>query len=216
MVFQVFQTPTEDALGILRSAANFNFYVIFLLVAVLYIYFNEMNKKNWNGIAAGLMLYTIHWFVEIINAIIQFYSGYALWTIPTGTAYLILIGLGVELNLMFAIAGLATSKLLPEDRDEKVFGIPKRLLIGIGNAALASIIEIFLIMTPAFVWIYPWWNALTVFIFVYIPFFVGAAYAYYWEPKKQKIIIGGLAIIDVILILIFAVILPAILGTTVI
>ena len=71
-------------------------------------------------------------------------------------------------------------------------------------------------MVIVFVWIYPWWNALTVFIFVYIPFFVGAALAYYWEPKKQKLIIGGLAIVDVILILIFAVIFPAILGTTVI
>lgn len=216
MFFLIDPEATDRALSILRSPEFFNFYVIFLLVAVLYIYFNEMNKGNWNGIAAGMMLYAIHWFVEIINAVIQFFSGHALWTIPQGTAYLILIGLGIELNLMFSIAGLATSKLLPEDRSEKIFGIPKMLLIGIGNAALASIIEIFLIMTPTFVWIYEWWNALTVFIFVYIPFFVGAAYAYYWNPKKQKLIIGGLAIIDVILLIIFTMILPAILGYTVI
>lgn len=207
---------TQDALDILRSGENFNFYVIFLLVAVLYIYFNEVNKKNWNGIASGLMLYMIHWFVEIINGLFQYFTGHALWTIPTGTAYLILIGLGIELNLMFAIAGLATSKLLPEDPREKVFGIPKPLLIGIGNAALASIIEIFLITTPTFVWIYWWWNAFTVFIFVYIPFFVGAAYAYYWKPKRQQLIIGTLAIINIILGVIFGVILPLILNQIVI
>jgi hypothetical protein len=216
MLFLNNPEATDDALSILRDPINFNFYVIFLLVAVLYLYFNEMNKGNWNGIAAGMMLYMIHWFVEIINGIVQFFSGHALWTVPTGTAYLVLIGLGIELNLMFAIAGLATSKLLPEDRSEKIFGIPKMLLIGIGNAALASIIEIFLIMTPAFVWVYEWWNALTVFIFVYIPFFVGAAYAYYWNPKKQKLVIGSIALINVVLLIIFAVILPAILGTIVI
>ncbi|TXT59564.1 MAG: conserved membrane protein of unknown function [Promethearchaeota archaeon] len=216
MLFLNNPEATDDALSILRDPINFNFYVIFLLVAVLYLYFNEMNKGNWNGIAAGMMLYMIHWFVEIINGIVQFFSGHALWTVPTGTAYLVLIGLGIELNLMFAIAGLATSKLLPEDRSEKIFGIPKMLLIGIGNAALASIIEIFLIMTPAFVWVYEWWNALTVFIFVYIPFFVGAAYAYYWNPKKQKLVIGSIALINVVLLIIFAGILPAILGTIVI
>ncbi len=212
----LFPDATQKALSILRSGQNFNFYVIFLLVAVLYIYFNEIHNKNWNGIASGLMLYMIHWFVEIINAVIQFFSGYALWTIPTGTAYLILIGLGIELNLMFSIAGLAQSKLLPEDPKEKIFGIPKPLLIGIANAAFASIIEIFLIMTPTFVWVYWWWNAITVFIFVYIPFFVGAAYAYYWEKDKQKKIIGSLALINVILLVIFTVILPLILGRVVI
>ncbi|MBD3196079.1 MAG: hypothetical protein GF317_13555 [Candidatus Lokiarchaeota archaeon] len=207
---------TEDALNILRIGDNFNFYVIFMLVLVMFIYFNEVNKKNWRCIASALSLYMIHWFVEIINGIIQFFSGHALWTVPTGTAYLVLIGLAIELNLMFALAGLAQSKLLPEDRTEKVFGIPKYLLIGIGNAALASIIEIFLAMTPAFVWVYEWWGSLTVFIFVYIPFFVVAAYAFYWEPKRQKlflIIMGG---INLVLGIIFAGVLPLILGVTVI
>jgi hypothetical protein len=218
MVLKMVNNPqaTQDALDILRVGDNFNFYVIFMLVLVLFIYFREIKNKNWRGIAAGMMLYMIHWFVEIINSIIQFFTGHALWTIPQGTAFLILIGLGIELNLMFAIAGLAVSKLLPEDPKEKIFGIPAPLFLGIGNAALASIIEIFLIMTPAFVWVWEWWNAITVFIFVYIPFFVGACYAYYWEPKKQKKIIGSLGLINAVLLIIFAVILPLILGRVVI
>ena len=199
---------TADALSILRSGENFNLYVIFILVLVLYIYFSEGKKKNWGGIAAGLSLYMIHWFVEIINAVIQALSGHALWTVPAGTAYLIFVGVGIELSLMFSIAGLAVSKLLPEDPKEIMFsigrfGIPKPLALGIGNAALASIIEIFLIYTQSFVWVYEWWNAFTVFIFVYIPFFVVACYAYYWEPKKQRNVIGVMALINVILIVIF-------------
>lgn len=196
---------TGEALSILRSGENFQWYVIFMLIVVLYIYFNEVNKKNWRNIASGLMLYSIHWFCEIINALIQHFSGHALWTIPTGTSYLLLVGVGIELSLMFSIAGLAQSKLLFDDPKKKLFGIPNRLAIGLGNAALASIIEIFLVTTPTFVWVWEWWNALTVFIFVYIPFFVVAAYAYDWTPKKQIIIIGSLATVDIIMMIMFAV-----------
>ena len=48
------------ALGILRDGANFQWYVIIMLIAVLYIYFSEAQKKNWKGIAAGLTVYMIH------------------------------------------------------------------------------------------------------------------------------------------------------------
>lgn len=195
---------TDQALAILRSGENFQWYVIFMLVLVLFLYFSEIQKKNWKGIAAGMMLYMIHWFVEIINALVQTFSGHALWTVPTGTAYLLLIGVGIELSLMFSIAGLAVSKILPEDPDEKILGLPNRLVIGIANAAFASILEIFLVMTPVFVWVWEWWNAFTVFIFIYIPFFVGATYAYDWEPKRQRIVIGGLAIVNIVMLVVFA------------
>jgi hypothetical protein len=195
---------TSEALNILRTGDNFQWYVIFMLIAVLYIYFSEVQKKNWKGITTGLMVYMIHWLAEIINALIQHLAGHALWTIPKGTAYLILVGVGIELSLMFSIAGLAASKLLPPDPKVKVFGIPNRLFYGLMTAALASIIEIFLVMTPTFVWVWEWWNALTVFVFVYIPFFVTACYAYDWTPKKQKVVIGTLLAINVVLLVVFA------------
>ena len=49
----------------------------------------------------------------------------ALWTVPTGTSYLILIGVGIEPSFMFAIAGLVLAKLLPED--------PKMNFLGVNN-----------------------------------------------------------------------------------
>ena len=208
MIFLHNPQATQDALDILRIGDNFDLSIIFMLVVVLYIYFNEVNKKNWGTIVAGLSLYTIHWFVEIINSVIQSFFGHALWTVPAGTSYLILIGLGIELNLMFAIAGVAQSKLLPENPKEPMFSIgritiPKPLAIGLGNALIASIIEIFLIFTQSFVWVWEWWNAITVFIFVYIPFFVVSAYSFYWEPKKQKSFLIIMIIIDVALAIIF-------------
>jgi hypothetical protein len=195
---------TQQALDLLRSGEPFQWYVITLLALVIYVYANEASKKNWKGIAAGLALYSVHWFYEILNALIQHFSGHALWTVPTGTAFLLLIGVGVELSLMFAIAGLVMSKLLPPDPKLKILGLPNRLLFALGNAAFFAIFEIFLAKTPAFVWVYPWWGALPVFITVYIPFFLAAFYAYDWPPRRQVAFIGTLFAVDALMLIVFA------------
>lgn len=195
---------TQQALSILRSGQPFQWYVITLLAFVTYIYFNEISQKNWKGIAAGLSLYMVHWLCEIINALIQHFSGHALWTAPSGTAFLILIGVCIELSFMFSVAGLIFSKVLPSDPKKKILGINNRLLFAIVNAAFFSIFEIFLVKTPTFVWIYPWWGAIPVFITVYIPFFVVAFYCYDWKPKVQKIVIGSMLAVNVISMIVFA------------
>jgi hypothetical protein len=195
---------TQDALAILRNGENFQWYVIAFLALVVYVYANEYSKKNWKGIAAGLALYMVHWFFEIINALIQHFTGNALWTVPTGTAFLLLIGVGIELSFMFAIAGLVLSKLLPEDPKIKILWIPNRIFFATLNAAFFSVVEIFLVKTPAFVWVYSWWGAIPVFITVYIPFFVIAFLCYDWKPKVQRIFIGSLAMVNAILLLVFA------------
>jgi hypothetical protein len=195
---------TAQALAILRKGDVFQWYVIPLFAFVVYIYLNEASQKNWKGIAAGLALYMVHWLCEIINALIQHFSGHALWTVPTGTAFLLLIGVGVELSLMFSVAGLILSKMLPADPKAKVLGINNRLFFAVANAALYAIFEIFLVQTPAFVWVYPWWGALPVFITVYIPFFLAAFYCYDWKPAVQKRFIGGLAGINALMLVVFA------------
>ncbi len=195
---------TQQALSILRSGENFQWYVIPLLALVIYVYTNEISKKNRKGIAAGLSLYLVHWFYEIANALIQYGSGHALWTVPAGTSFLILIGVGIELSLMFSIAGLVMSKILPEDPKLKILGINNRIFFAVVNAALFSIIEIFLAMTPAFHWVYPWWGALPVFITVYIPFFVISFLCYDWKPKTQVAVIAALFTVDALMMIIFA------------
>ena len=195
---------TQQALSILRNGDTFQWYVITLFAFVVYIYFNEISKSNWKGIAAGLSLYMVHWFFEIMNALIQHFSGNALWTVPSGTAFLLLIGVGVELSLMFSVAGLIFSKLLPADPKTKILGINSRLFFAIFNAAFFSIFEIFLAKTPTFVWVYSWWGALPVFITVYIPFFLVSMYSYDWKPKLQKQVIGGLAGVNAVMLVVFA------------
>ena len=105
---------------------------------------------------------------------------------------------------MFAVAGVIFSKILPADPKAKILGINNRIVIAFGNAALFSIIEIFLAKTPAFHWVYNWWGALPVFVTVYIPFFLMANFAYDWKPKTQKIVIGSLVIVDVLTMIVFA------------
>ncbi len=195
---------TQQALSILRTGENFQWYVITFLAIVIYIYTNEYSKKNWKGIAAGLSLYLVHWFFEIVNALIQHFSGHAFWTVPTGTAWLLLVGVGIELSFMFSVAGLILSKLLPEDPKAKILGINNRIFFAIGNAALFSVIEIFLARTPAFHWVYPWWGVLPVFITVYIPFFVVSFLCHDWKPKTQRLVIGSLFVLDTVLMITFA------------
>lgn len=191
----------ERAREAVRSVANFNWTFIALLAIVVYIYAVEFQRKNYKAIAAGLALYVVHWFYEIINAVICAATGYALWTVsPESTSYILLVGVSWELSMMFAAAGLIMSKLLPEDPKKKILGINNRILFAIGNAAFFSIVEIFLASTPAFIWVYPWWGAIPVFITTYIPFFLAAFLVPDRKPRFQKIFIGGLAAVDVILL----------------
>jgi hypothetical protein len=55
----------------LRSGDPFQGYIISLLVLVIYVYINEISQKNRKGIAAGLALFGVHWFFEILNALIH-------------------------------------------------------------------------------------------------------------------------------------------------
>lgn len=195
---------TQQALGILRNVEVFQWYFIPLLAFVVYIYFTEIERKNWRGIAAGLSLYATHWFYEILNAMIQHFSGHALWTVPEGTSFLLLVGVGWELSMMFAVAGVIFVKILPEDPKLKILGINNRVFFAILNAVFFSVFEIFLAATPAFHWVYPWWGAVPVCITVYIPFFLMANWAYDWKPEKRRKIISSLIGIDVTAMIVFA------------
>ena len=199
------KVAADRAAQAIRSTNNFNWTFIFILAVVVYIYATELKKKNYKAVVAGLSLYGVHWLYEITNAIIQSASGYALWTVsPESTSFILLIGVSWELSMMFAIAGLATSKLLPEDKNKKILGINNRWFFAVANALFFSLVEIFLASTPAFIWVYKWWGALPVFITTYIPFFLASYLVPDAKSKTQKIFLasvwGLVALLLVILI----------------
>ncbi|MEG0979033.1 MAG: hypothetical protein RR911_02030 [Oscillospiraceae bacterium] len=190
----------KAAESMVRDTSNFNWTFIALLAFVAIVYVNEIKAKNFKAVAAALALYSVHWFYEIMNAVICHFSGYALWTVSaSSTSYILLVGVCWELSMMFAIAGF-TAKLLPEDKDKKILGINNRIFFAILSALGFSLMEIFLASTPAFIWVYSWWGAIPVFITTYIPFFLAAFLIYDKEPKTQKMFIGTLMGINAILL----------------
>lgn len=181
---------------VVRSTENFNWTFIFILAVVFYIYWNEIRKKNWEVVYAGLALYGVHWLYEICNAVIGHFSGYPLWSVSNqSTTFILLIGVCWELSMMFSIAGMISFKMLPEDRSKRYFskdgkgGISCKLLSALEVALLFALVESFLAGTSnnSFIWIYKWWGVLPVFITTYIPFFLAANYVPDMEPKKRKI-----------------------------
>lgn len=194
---------TARTLEQVRSLDNLNWSLVVFLAFVLYVYGTAIEQKKWNQIAAGLALYAVHWFVEIVNSLIQHFSAHALWTASGGTAFVIMVGVGIEISFMFSVAGLILSKLLPEDPKMKIAGINNRILFAVVNAFLIALIEVPLAASPIFQWVYPWWGMIPVWILIYIPFFLAAFLCYDAKPKTRRIFIGGLFALDLLMMLIF-------------
>src|SRR3990172_3095849 len=171
--------PTESAsqaLSILRNPDTFQWYVIPLFALILYVYAVEVERRNWNLVFAGLAFWGMDWFNEIWNGLVFHFSQYApVWGAPGKTAFLILIGLNIEICFMFAIAGITVSKTLPARKDARILGIPNRLFIAIAGSVFCVVVELFLNRVDALTWDYTWWNVRApwlIFLIGYLPFFL--------------------------------------------
>lgn len=198
------------ALSILRDPAQFQWYVVPILVIVIYIYYSEIGKGNWSVVLAGLALWGMDWFNEIVNSIIFHLNGFApLWGAPADTAYLILVGLNIEISMMFAVLGIAAVKLLPADRGLKILGMPNRLFYALLNSVIAVGVEIVLNLAGALTWEFPFWSAhfpLLIILFGYLHFFVVAYWVFDMDTVKKKFAaVGTIFAVDIALLLIFGV-----------
>ena len=152
------------------------------------------------------------WFNEIWNALVFHFTGRApMWGAPGATAYLILIGLNIEISFMFAVAGIAFGKMLPKDKRMKILGIPNRLFFAVVNAAFCVFVEILLNAIDALTWDYPFWSARApwlIFLFGYFHFFIVSYWVHDMETVKKKVTtVGIIYAVDVVCILLFGVIL---------
>jgi hypothetical protein len=207
--------PTESAqqaLSILRDGSQFVWYVIPLFAIVVYVYAVEIERRNWNLFFAGLAFWGMDWFNEIWNSLVFHFTGYApVWGAPGQTAYLILIGLNIEISFMFAIAGITFGKMLPPDKKLKILGLPNRLFFAIAGAAFCVFVEILLNSIGALTWDYPWWSTRApwlIFLFGYLTFFLVSFWVHDMERIKDKAItVGVIFAVDIVAILVFGVIL---------
>lgn len=205
--------PSAQAgFAILRDASLFQWYVIPLFVIVVYMYSQQWHAGRWSIILGGLAFWLMDWFNEIWNGLIFHFSGFApAWSAPGDTAYLILIGLNIEITMMFAMLGLAAMLTLPRDPKAKVFGINNRWIWGAGNAALSVLTEIVLNHFGVLVWEWPYWSASfpwLIFLFGYMPFYMVGAWVHDMPQRRHQIMaVSGLAGVVASGLLVFGVVL---------
>ena len=185
----------SQALAILRDGSQFQWYVVALLAFVFYVYTVEVEKRNWSLVLAGLAFWGMDWFNEIWNGLVMHFTGYApVWGAPGKTAYLILIGLNIEIMFMFAVSGIIWTKMLLPDKKAKILGLPNRWVVAIAGSAFCVFVEYLLNGVGALTWDYPWWSRSApwlIFLFGYLTFFVAAFWVHDMKTLKAKLIAVG-------------------------
>jgi hypothetical protein len=199
-----------QALEILRDGSQFKWYVIPLFAFVVYVYAVEIERRNWNLVFAGLAFWGMDWFNEIWNSLVLHFSGYApVWGAPGETAYLILVGLNIEICFMFAVAGIVFGKMLPPDPKLKILGIPNRIFLGVANSIFCVIVELWLNAVDALTWDWSWWNArapILIVLFGYLHFFLVSYWVHDMKTVRSKVItVGAIFGFDIVCILVFGV-----------
>jgi hypothetical protein len=197
------------ALALLRDGSHFQWYVIPLLLLVMYVYASAVERRNWSLVLAGLALWLMDWFNEIWNGLIFHFTNYApAWATPgNGSSLVILIGLNIEICMMFAIMGVVMCKMLPADKNMKIFGIPNRAVYAVTSSILAVGIEYLLNWVGALTWEYSWWNMRApwlIFLLGYLPFFVVAFWVFDMKLVKSKLLtVGTIFAVDAVALIVF-------------
>jgi len=207
--------PTQSAaqaLKILRDGSQFQWYVIPLFALVVYVYAVEIERKRWDFVFAGLAFWGMDWFNEIWNGLVFHFTQYApVWGAPGKTAFLILIGLNIEICFMFAIAGVTFAKMLPADKQLRVLGIPNRLLFAVTGSIFCVFVEVLLNSVGALTWEYAWWNARApwlIFLIGYLTFFLVSFWVFDMDNiKKQAATVGAIFGVDIVSLVLFGAIL---------
>jgi hypothetical protein len=203
---------TREALDMLRQTDDFQWATVFLLIVVMYVYANEVERRNWSVVLAGLALWGMDWINEVANALVLHATDRAaVWTTTGHTSFQIFVGLNIEIAFMFAIYGVAFVKMLPADPAARVLGLPNRVFYVLLFSVLSVVVEVLLWVADVFHWEYWWWNFPNVPLIVllgYATFFAMAAWVYDMRDRARQLrVVGTLAAIDVTLILVFGVIL---------
>ncbi|OGP82828.1 MAG: hypothetical protein A2Z08_05525 [Deltaproteobacteria bacterium RBG_16_54_11] len=202
----------SQALNILRDGSLFQWYIIPLFALTVYVYAVEVERQNWSLVFAGLAFWGMDWFNEIWNGLVFHFTQYApVWGAPGKTAFLILIGLNIEICFMFAIAGITFAKMLPADQRMKILGLPNRLFFALTGSVFCVFVEILLNLVGALTWDYSWWSAgapWLIFLIGYLPFFLVSFWVFDMDSLRRKITaVGVIYAVDSICLVLFAVVL---------
>lgn len=186
-----------QSLARLRDGSHVSWMVIPMLLVVIYVYAQEVERGNTRRVLAGLAFWGMDWFNEIWNGLVFHFTGFApVWGIAGDTSYLILMGLNMEIAFMFAITGIVATLGLPRDAHARWLGINNRLWFAVGFSALSVGVEVLLHRAGMLVWDWPWWNESHpwgIFLVGYLPFYLVCYWVYDRPSQRQQV--GALALI---------------------
>lgn len=190
----------DRALHMLRDPSTFQWSTIPLLGFAIYVYAVEIERRNWSLVLAGLAFWLMDWVNEIANALVLHFTDYApIWTATGHTSFQILVGLNIEISLLFFIAGIAFCKQLPTDPAARVLGVPNRWVMVFGFSLFSVLVEILLNRTGYFSWAYWWWNFPNIpliVIFGYGTFYAIAAWVFDLPKIVDKIrVVAAMALV---------------------
>lgn len=210
-----YTNATNQAIELLRDPHHFQWYLVPLFVVIFYLYFTEIEKRRFNVVLAGLAFWGVEWLFEIINSLFLTVHGTsALWTTPdinaaTGvvnSAYTILVGLNIEISLMFLFMGLVFAKVLPKDRGAKIIGINNRTFLALVFAILCVGVEVVLNFWDALIWEYWWWSRnfpILIIGLAYFPLIRSSFWVYDLTPRgKQVAVTAAIYALDVALLIV--------------
>lgn len=191
-------TPdAAQAMTLVRDSSHFGWYVIPLFLIVLYLYADQIAERRWNVVLGALAFWLMDWINEIWNALLFHFNQTApAWATPNDSAYVLLIGLNIEITLMFAVMGLMAVRTLPADKHGRILGMNNRWFMAIANSTLCVLVEMYLNHIHVLTWDLPYWNSgfpWLIFLAGYLPFFLVA----YWvhdmnNLRKQVYTLGAL------------------------
>lgn len=191
----------------LRRTDHFEWYLIPLFAFVVYVYMVEVERKSWNILAAGLAYYGLELFWEMLNALLLAFTGRsALWTTPGDSAYLIFVGLTIEISMMFAVAPVIFAKALSSDRSSRVLGIPNRLFCVLAFGFLGLFVETLLNRWGVLIWEYSFWQwpNLGLLCIAYCMSFWFVALVHDMKSMRAKVALTcGIYVVDAISVIVF-------------
>lgn len=193
----------HEAEHALRAPGHFDWSTITLLGLAIYIYTVEIERANWDAVLAGLAFWLMDWVNEIANALVLHFNGHApIWTVTGHSSFVILIGLNIEISLLFLFAGVVFTKMLPIERSERILGLPNRWAYATALSLFSVGVELLLHADGVFHWAYWWWNVASfpvIVIFGYMTFYVVCFWVYDMGSRARQLqVVGGLAALDLI------------------
>jgi len=143
-----------------KGKKTFQWHIVTLLACVVYIYGRIAADSNWKLLVMCLAYWAIETIFEQLNALVYHFTKKApLWCTPGhNSAYVIYIGLNIEITFMFGIAAAVCGLTLPANHADTFLWLPLNVWIPLGIGVFCLFVETLLNKMDALTWYWPIWN----------------------------------------------------------